>query len=101
MIYEKKLVTDIIEGDENALCEFIDKYKNLISHIVWKMVKIEADREDLCQEIIIKVYKNLSRFEFKSKLSSWIGKISYNHCCNYLKKQKKKINNISFKSGLN
>lgn len=36
----------------------------------------------------MKIYQNLGKFEFKSKLSTWIAKIAYNSCINYLKKKK-------------
>ena len=42
----------------------------------------------MCHEVFIKVYQNLSKFQFKSKLSTWIGKIAYNSSINYLRKEK-------------
>lgn len=89
---EKELVEKVIKGDQEAVKQLIEDYQRLVASIVWKMINNEFDREDLCQEIMIKVYKNISKFRFQSKLSTWIGKISYNHCYNFIKKKKKMIN---------
>nr|NIM97546.1 sigma-70 family RNA polymerase sigma factor [candidate division Zixibacteria bacterium] len=46
-----------------------------------------ADREDVCQDVFLKVYEGLGGFKFESKLSTWIAKIAYNTCLNYLEKK--------------
>lgn len=89
---EKELVEKVIKGDQKAIKQLIENHQRLVASIVWKMITNEFDREDLCQEIMIKVYKNISKFKFKSKLSTWIGRISYNHCYNFIKKKKRMIN---------
>ncbi|MCB0291377.1 MAG: sigma-70 family RNA polymerase sigma factor, partial [Calditrichaeota bacterium] len=63
-------------------------YQRLVCHVVFRMVHNEEDREEICQDVFVKVYQNLSKFEQKSKLSTWIGRIAYNTCINYLKKKK-------------
>ncbi len=36
---------------------------------------------------MLKVYQNLSGFQFNSKLSTWIGRIAYNSCLNHIDKK--------------
>lgn len=85
---ERELVQRIIDGDLGAFATLIAAYERLVGHIVFRMVASETDREELCQETFIKVYRNLSGFHFSSKLSTWIGRIAYNACLNYRKKKK-------------
>ncbi len=82
------LIKKIQGGDKKAFQSLIEEYQQLVSHIVFRMVYNKADREDLCQEIFIKVYQNLRGFRFESKISTWIAKIAYNSCINYLQKKK-------------
>jgi RNA polymerase sigma-70 factor (ECF subfamily) len=63
-------------------------YQNLVVHVVYRLVSRQEDREEICQEVFIKVYQNLSGFKFQSKLSTWIGKIAYTTTINYLRKFK-------------
>lgn len=85
---ERERVEQILSGDMNAFREFIADYERLVCHIVFRMVKNEEDREEICQDVFIKAHRNLEKFEFKSKISTWIARIAYNTCINYLKKRK-------------
>jgi RNA polymerase sigma factor (sigma-70 family) len=85
---ERLLVDKIINGDLQAFQQFVEKYQRLVTHMVFRMILNESDREELCQDVFLKVYQNLSKFQFQSKLSTWISRITYNTCINYLQKMK-------------
>lgn len=85
---EKGLVKRINRGDKEAFRSLVCAYKGLVAHIVFRMVPSKADGEDLCQDVFLKVYTSLPSFRFQSKLSTWIGRITYNTCLNYLGKKK-------------
>jgi RNA polymerase sigma factor (sigma-70 family) len=85
---DKKLIENILAGNPNEFRVLIDKYKKLVSHIVFRMIANQNDRDELGQEIFIKIYQNLPSFQYKSKLSTWIGRIAYHACLNYLRKKR-------------
>jgi len=82
------LIRQIQSGDRRAFQILIEENQRLVTHIVFRIVSNAADREDLCQDVFMKVYKNLSGFRFGSKLSTWIGQIAYNTSINYVQKKK-------------
>lgn len=82
------LVKAVIQGEIKAFEQLIHNYERLVNSIVYKMVGQTEDREDICQETFLRVYKNLGSFKFQSKLSTWIGNIAFNLSVNYLKKKK-------------
>lgn len=84
---EKNLVNRILDGQVDEFQRIIESYQKLVWHVVSRMVA-KSDCEDLCQDIFIKVYKNLRSFKFESKLSTWIGRIAYNCSVNHLQKKK-------------
>lgn len=84
----KLLLERILSGDKDAFAVFVDEQKRLVSHIVFRMVSNTADREDICQEVFLKVYQNLNEFRSESKISTWVAKIAYNTCINYLEKKR-------------
>jgi len=88
MVEQKELVEQILAGDKNAFRLLIDRYRRLVSHVVFRMIPPGPDREDMCQEVFVKVYQNLNRFRFDAKLSTWIARIAYNNCLNFLEKKK-------------
>lgn len=84
----RQLINKILTNQVGAFEQLIKEYQRLVSHIVFRIVSNSKDREDLCQEVFIKIYQNLSNFHFESKLSTWIAQIAYNSCINYLAKKK-------------
>jgi RNA polymerase sigma factor (sigma-70 family) len=87
MADQKQLVERIIAGDKNLFRELVKDHQRLVSHIVFRMIPPGPDREDLCQEVFVKVYQNLGKFRFDAKLSTWIARITYNSCLNFLDKK--------------
>lgn len=85
---EKIHVQQVLSGDRKAFERLVRQYEALVLHIVNPMIGNLADREDLCQEIFIKVYHHLNGFEFRSRLSTWIGTIACNACINFLQKKR-------------
>lgn len=86
---DRTLVKRVISGDQGAYVQLINRYQRLVAHMVARLIDDDRDREELAQDIFIKVYDHLGAFNFNSKLSTWIATIAYRHCVNFLKKNKK------------
>ena len=85
---DKALVNKILLNDNSAFRELIKNNQRLVFSVVFKMLGNVTDREDVCQDIFIKVYANISGFKFDSKLSTWVARIAYTTCINHLQKKK-------------
>ena len=85
---DQQLVNIVLSGDTNAFGTIIKKTERLVTQIVFKMINNSEDRKDMAQDIYLKAFKNLSGFKFQAKLSTWIARIAYNSCLNYLEKRK-------------
>ena len=83
---DAELVARVKDGNTNAFRFLVDKYKNLVWHIVSRMVD-RRDAEDLSQEIFLRVYRDIGRFRGDSKLSTWIGSIAYHGCIDHIRKR--------------
>lgn len=68
------------------------RYASKIYGKCLSILKDEALAEDATQEIFMKIFTNLSRFEEKAKFSTWIYSITYNYCIDYLRRKQKKDN---------
>lgn len=67
-------------------------YNRYASKIYGKCLSILKDEmlaEDAAQEIFMKIFLNLSRFEEKAKFSTWIYSITYNYCIDYVRRKQK------------
>ncbi len=89
---EKQLVRQVLGGSESAIRLLITKYERLVIHMVARVVTDDMDREELCQDVFVKVINKLGGFNFDAKLSTWIATIAYRMAVNFAKK--KKLNQV-------
>jgi RNA polymerase sigma factor (sigma-70 family) len=88
MTDDRTLVSRVLTGDTQAFMLLIKQHERLVAHMVGRLVKSEEDREELCQDVFLRVYEKLGDFGFQSKLSTWIATIAYRHAINHLRKKK-------------
>ncbi len=86
---EKELVERVKKGDDDAFEEIIKMYEQKVHSTIFYMIKNESAVEDIAQEVFIKVYRNISKFNEKSSLYTWIYRITVNACYDEIKKEKK------------
>ena len=86
---EKELVAKVKSGDMNAFEKIIKLYEKKICSVIYYMVKDQNIVEDVAQEVFIKLYKNISKFNEQSSLYTWIYRITINACYDEIKRERK------------
>ena len=92
MYSDHELIALINAGNLHAFRLLVNTNERLVQHMVQRVITDEESRKDVCQEVFIKVYKNLKYFKRESKLSTWIAQIAYTTSLDYLKSAKKRQN---------
>jgi RNA polymerase sigma factor (sigma-70 family) len=83
-----QLIRRILDGDKQAYRLFVEQYQRLVRQIVYRMLPNDSDRDDVSQDVFVKIYQNLSGFQFNSKVSTWVARITYNTCLNHIEKKR-------------
>jgi RNA polymerase sigma factor (sigma-70 family) len=94
MMDERALVSRVLNGDMQAFRLLIKQHERLVAHMIGRVVKSEADLEELSQDVFMRVYEKLAEFSFQSKLSTWIATIAYRHAINHVRKNKMEYSDI-------
>ncbi len=89
MSHDASLVSRILEGNPQAFRQLVQQHERLVVHMVSRIVNRTEDREDICQEVFLRVYQKLPTFHFQLKLSTWIATVAYRTAINYAKKEEK------------
>ena len=92
---DQELVKKILRGEIQYFSGLVEKYEAKIYKTCYRFVQNEEDALDLCQEVFIKIYNNLTGFEGASCLSTWIYKISVNTCLNFLRTRNRLVLDIN------
>lgn len=77
-----------LKGDERAFEELLRKYRSSVYSICLRMVRNRSTAEDIAQEVFIKVFSALSRYDPTYPFASWLNRITSNLCIDYLRREK-------------
>lgn len=80
---------------ERAFNLILQKYQQRLYFMVRRMVVLHDDADDIMQNVLIKIWKNLSNFKEESQLYTWLYRIATNETFTFLD-QKKKKGTVSF-----
>jgi len=83
---DSDLVASAVTGLEGSFEELVRRYQRPISAYVYRMVGDYESALDLTQEIFIKVYNSLRRYNSEFKFSTWIYKIAHNSAVDHLRR---------------
>jgi RNA polymerase sigma-70 factor, ECF subfamily len=67
--------------DDAAFAELVDRYKDLVYALVYRLSGDPGAADDLAQEVFLKVHRGLPYFRGDAKLSTWLYRIVFNVCC--------------------
>jgi RNA polymerase sigma-70 factor (ECF subfamily) len=88
---EEEVIRDILAGNVNRYAEIVKNYQTIVANLCFKMGGLKLDIEEMTQQVFVELYLALPRFQFKSKLSTFIYRITVNVVCKELKHQKRFI----------
>ena len=75
---ERILLTRLRAGDDEALLEVAGAYGSKIFQLAFRYLKNKEDAEEITQDVLYKVYRNVGAFRGDAALSSWIYRITFN-----------------------
>jgi RNA polymerase sigma factor (sigma-70 family) len=84
---ESALVRRVVAGEEAAFRTLVERYERLVAHVVGRIVE-DSDRDDVGQEVFVKVYRGLHSFRGEARLSTWIARVAVHTALNHAEKRR-------------
>ncbi|MCA9679240.1 MAG: sigma-70 family RNA polymerase sigma factor [Myxococcales bacterium] len=82
---ERMLLLRLRERDERAFRELVAEHRDRVFNLTFRMLGDRAEAEDVAQEVFITVFKTVDQFREESKFSTWLYRVTVNHCKNRIK----------------
>lgn len=79
------LVNAYLEGETRSFDALVERYQTRLLNFVYRIVGDRERAEDLVQEVFVRVYRHLGRFDRSKKFSTWIYTIASNLAKNELR----------------
>ena len=77
---EVKLVRLCLAGDELSLRAFVERFQGAIFGLCFRMLRQREDAEDVAQEVFVRAFRNLHRWDQVRPLKPWLLAITANRC---------------------
>ncbi|MCA9312502.1 MAG: RNA polymerase sigma factor [Phycisphaerales bacterium] len=75
-------------GDQAALAELLERYQDRLFGVCLRMVNDGDLAQDMVQEAMVKIIHGLPQFSGRSKLSTWMIRVTMNVCLTWRRKQR-------------
>ena len=85
---DEELVKRAQGGEVAAFEELLRRHQRRMFSIVGGILRGREDVEDVVQQVCIKVFLSLKRFDRRSAFSTWLYKVTVNECWDYLRKKR-------------
>lgn len=83
---ERALLALIAEGDERAFERLFRFYATLLAALAMRMLRDEQAKQEVIQEVFLKIWINRDRLENVQQLQPWLRKITINECLMYIRR---------------
>ena len=79
------VVAAFLGGEERAFQELVERYQTRLLNFIYRTIGDREKAEDLVQEVFIRVYRHIHRFDRTKKFSTWVYTIASNLAKNELR----------------
>ncbi len=84
----KAVIQGCLEGNRGAWEELVNSYSQKILNMAFQFTGSRAEAEDLTQEIFLKVYSSLEKFDTEKNFTAWVLTLAKNHLIDEYRKTK-------------
>jgi RNA polymerase sigma-70 factor (ECF subfamily) len=95
---DRELVSRAQRGDKEAFEELVQRHQHRVFAVAGGILRRREDVEDIAQQVFLKAYFSLKRFDQRAAFTTWLYKITVNECWDLLRK--KKVRPLVYESDL-
>lgn len=92
--HDLALVEAAKKGDQSAYAQLMDRYRESIYFMMFKMVRHQDDADDLTIEAFGKAFSRLDQYSPSFAFSTWLFKIASNNCIDFIRKKRIKVTSM-------
>src|SRR5467141_5419840 len=85
---DRELVRRAQGEDQEAFEELVRRHQHRVFAVAGGILRRREDVEDIAQQVFVKAYFSLKRFDQRAAFSTWLYKITVNECWDLLRKKK-------------
>src|SRR5258707_13617170 len=88
---DEQLVAWVLRGDRDRFSELIGRYQARLVNYLYRLLRNLDDAHDLAQEVFLKVYQALDRFDPQYRFSTWLFRVAQNAAIDQIRRRRLKL----------
>ena len=83
---DEQIIGRVRGGETRVFGELVQRYQDPVFGMALRLLGGRGDAEDVAQEVFLRVYRGLDSFKGEAKFSTWLYRITYNLCADWLRR---------------
>ncbi len=88
---DTQTLTKAKSGDAQAFSDLVEVYQTPVYNLCYRMLGDHYEAEDAAQEVFLRAYKSINRYDINRSFSTWILSIAAHYCIDQIRKRRMKI----------
>ena len=85
----KDIIRRVKRGDNRAFSDLVDRYRNQVAALAYKMVGDYDEAADIMQNVFVKTSQNIWRYDENKRFYTWLYRITVNASIDYMRKHRR------------
>ncbi len=85
---DEELVRSVLAGDRERFGELVERYQARLVNYLYRLVRNLDEAHDLAQEVFVRVYQALDRFDPQYRFSTWLFRVAQNAAIDVIRKRR-------------
>ncbi len=85
---DEALVRSVLSGDRERFELLVERYQTRLVNYLYRMVRNLEEAHDLTQEVFIRVYQALDRYDSQYRFSTWLFRVAQNAAIDVIRKRR-------------
>jgi RNA polymerase sigma-70 factor, ECF subfamily len=86
---DEEIVSHVQRGQTRLFSQIVERHQDAVYGTALRFTGSASDAEDVAQEVFLKAFRGLGSFKGDAKVSTWLYRIAYNLCVDWLRKNRK------------
>ncbi len=96
---DQQLVAEVLAGDQEVFAELVRRYQGRLTNYLYRLLRNADEAHDMAQEVFIKVYKALDRYDPSYRFSTWLFRVAQNSAIDQLRRRRHRELSIEPRAG--
>jgi RNA polymerase sigma-70 factor (ECF subfamily) len=88
---DEELVAAALGGDRERFGDLVERYQGRLVNYLFRLLRNADDAHDLAQEVLVKVYQVLDRYDPQYRFSTWLFRVAQNAAIDQIRRRRLKV----------